>query len=274
MAHNLRRILIDEEGDAPTDSADAVQVSMQDYFLPQFSDVVPRLRKVIETTPDTMQRILAAEALVLWGDLRGKPLALLIERLTSGTRREELLAAIQALGHIGPPAAAAIQPLLQILSDSDPEIRSTSMQALLLIRPEPDPAGFLVDSLLSNELDGNEAIRLHVGLGRPVVTQLVQKLRSERNGERFLAVKALSQIGCGMLGFITGHSGEFRGAPVISNWGEGLGIADYWQTARHELYWTLANDATAPTERPTSWFAPVLRSALSPPWRLENMPTN
>ncbi len=191
----LQRILLDEEADDPTAPPNALLSSTAYYILPEFSNLVPRLRTIVAAHSDRNLRIRAAEALVLWGEPSGNSLAMLIDFLSSNFRREERIAAIQALGHIGPPAACAIQPLVQLLSDGDAEIRSTSLQSLLLIRPEPDPAGRLVDFLFKQELDANEAIRLLVAMGRPVVKQLTQKLELERNEDRHLAINALSQIG-------------------------------------------------------------------------------
>ncbi len=195
MTHDFKMIGHALGSHDPIELLAAVQNSTHYYFLPESSELVPQLRQIAESNPQPSLRIHAAEALVLAGDLSEKPLALLTECLSEVTESHDRLAAVQALGHIGPPAAGAIPPLLQLLSDRDATIRSASIQALLLIRPEPDAAGTLVNCLLSDDLDDKTAIRSLASLGRPAAIQLVQQLSSERDSVRYRAVKALSQIG-------------------------------------------------------------------------------
>jgi HEAT repeat protein len=158
---------------------------------------IPRLERMLQTDPDSLARLYAAEA--IW-TIRGDKSA--IQVLVGGlqdTQAEARRYAATMLGVIGPEASEALQPLIEALGDSDVVVRRCAAEDLAAFGAAATEALPNLESLLGEDewtqVVGAEAI-LKIA---PCRTEelgpfLVEALRSGSSRIRHRATHALGEL--------------------------------------------------------------------------------
>lgn len=148
------------------------------------------------------QRLRAATALSLIGPVGEPALPDLVQSLRDGANPLSLrIAAMAAVGAIGPKSASALPVLTETLThDPDPNIRAAVASALGLIGPAASPAASaLVEALKAPESPIREAAALALGKVAPdaktAVPALAGALRDPETRVRLAAAAALGQLG-------------------------------------------------------------------------------
>jgi HEAT repeat protein len=142
-------------------------------------------------------RLAAAAALLRINskDTRGiEPLSKGLESIDPTERCD----AARATGLAGPAVAGLTPKLAALLKDSDESTRIAALQAISMLGPAASKAVEAVKSLLGDPelaIDAADALG-RIGLAaRPVPGQLVKMLSSDQAAVRWVAIRAMSQIG-------------------------------------------------------------------------------
>jgi HEAT repeat protein len=164
---------------------------------PTAREAVPEVEKLV-AQGDSGTRVLAAQT--LWyldsGNAFGLPLLARWIQRDEGVDRE---AAAQAVGQIGPPAAAATEALISALGAQDERLRATSAWALGRIGPAASAAAPKLAALMRS--DPSPQVRDDARWARyrvqreGSIKELVKLVGEDRDAERQMAVQILGEKG-------------------------------------------------------------------------------
>lgn len=158
---------------------------------------IPRLERMLETDPDSLARLYAAEA--LWTIREDKAA---IQVLVGGLRDNQAEArrcAATILGVVGPEGSQAIQPLVEALGDSDVLVRRYAAEDLAAFGPAATVALPNLESLLGEDewtqVVGAEAIlKIAPRRTEEIGPVLVEAMRSGSSRIRHRATQALGEL--------------------------------------------------------------------------------
>ncbi len=156
---------------------------------------VPDLKRILREGKDPVARQIAAMCLAAVGP-RARAVPELIAALNDKGGKVRL-AAVEALGWMGPSAAPALAQLLEATNDPDKDVRNGATGSLVSIGPAA------VEQLVKILNSGNPPLRSKAaivlgeacGAGRPAVPHLLNALDHEDTRLRVAAATALGNIG-------------------------------------------------------------------------------
>lgn len=173
--------------------------SLGDIGPPAAAAAVPLLAELYESKEDVNRSILIS-ALGKMGEAAVPTLVIILE--SNNENRDYRNNAAEALGEIGPPASASIEPLRKALTDKSSGLRKAASAALLKIDRAGNENALLAHNL--KELEQNDPERLKEAMAglklqgpkaAPAVPALLRIMSSARGETREEAVITLGEIG-------------------------------------------------------------------------------